>query len=85
MITPSVQALDDTERTQLLQAVRDFEQFDGGNDPWHEHDFGAIDLFEQKWFWQFAYYDHTLRMGSDDPSNTEKTRRVLTVMHSSDY
>jgi hypothetical protein len=55
------------------------------NDPHHEHDFGAIDLHGQKWFWKFDYYLPDMRMGSDDPSDCDNTRRVLTIMHASEY
>jgi hypothetical protein len=85
MITPSVRELGDEERAQLLSAVRAFDQFDIDNDPHHEHDFGAIDLHGQKWFWKFDYYAPDMRMGSDDPTDIENTRRVLTIMHANEY
>jgi Protein of unknown function (DUF3768) len=85
LITPTVQELPDEERTQLLHAVRTFDTFDADNDPHHEHDFGAIDLHGQKWFWKFDYYAPDMRMGSDDPSDANNTRRVLTIMHASEY
>jgi hypothetical protein len=85
MITPSVQELTDEERAQLLSAVREFNQFDADNDPHHEHDFGATELHGQKWFWKFDYYAPDMRMGSHDPADIENTRRVLTIMHASEY
>jgi hypothetical protein len=85
VITPTVQELGAEDKAQLLSAVREFEQFDADNDPHHEHDFGAIELHGQKWFWKFDYYAPDMRMGSDDPADTDKTHRVLTVMHASEY
>jgi uncharacterized protein DUF3768 len=85
VITPAVQELSDDEKAQLLGAVRQFDRFDADNDPHHEHDFGAIDLHGQKWFWKFDYYAPDLLMGSDDPADTDKTHRVLTIMHASEY
>lgn len=85
LLTPCVQELDDLQRTALLQAVRDFNQFDADNDPHHEHDFGSILFDGRTWFFKFDYYDESLRVGSEDPSNVEKTRRVLTVMAASEY
>jgi Protein of unknown function (DUF3768) len=85
LITPCVQELGDQERAQLLSSVREFDQFDADNDPHNEHDFGAIDLLGQKWFWKFDYYASDMRMGSDDPANIETTRRVLTIMHANEY
>src|SRR5688572_11114477 len=40
------------------------------SDPQERARFGAIPLHR-------IYYDATMRMGADDPSNAEKTRRVL--------
>lgn len=85
LLTPSVQALPAEQLAKLLAMVRDFDQFDADNDPHHEHDFGAIDLFDQKWFFKFDYYSLDMRMGSDDPSNADITCRVLTVMSASEY
>ena len=85
MITPAVQELGDEEKAQLLSAVREFDRFDADNDPHHEHDFGAIDLHGQKWFWKFDYYAPDMHMGCDDPADSDKTRRVLTIMHASEY
>lgn len=84
-VTVAVQELEAVERAQLLQAVRDFEAFDPDNDPHHEHDFGAIELHDHTWFWKFDYYSNDMRTGSDDPADTGKTRRVLTVMRSDEY
>lgn len=85
MITPTVQELADEEKAQLLSAVRKFDRFDADNDPHHEHDFGAIDLHGQKWFWKFDYYAPDMRMVSDDPADIDKTHRVLTIMHANEY
>lgn len=85
MVTQNVQELSDDDKAQLLQAVRTFDKFDVDNDPHNEHDFGAIDLHGQKWFWKFDYYSSDMRHGSDDPSDVNGTRRVLTIMAASEY
>ncbi len=85
VITPAVQELGDEEKAKLLSAVREFNEFDADSDPHHEHDFGAIDLHDQKWFWKFDYYSPDMRMGSENPDDADKTRRVLTIMHASEY
>jgi Protein of unknown function (DUF3768) len=84
-LTPSVLELDEPKRRELLTAVQDFEQFDSGNDPYHEHDFGCVEMFGEKWFFKMDYYSPDMRTGSDDPSNVHETRRVLTIMHCQDY
>ena len=39
------------------------------NDPYAEHDFGAIKLNGNTFFWKFDYYDLDLQMHSPDPSD----------------
>jgi Protein of unknown function (DUF3768) len=85
MVTPSVQELPDDKKAQLLNAVRTFDTFDSGNDPYREHDFGCVELFGERWFFKFDYYSPDMRTGSDDPSDIEKTRRVLTILAANEY
>jgi hypothetical protein len=68
-----------------MSRVRTFEDFDGSNDPWHEHDFGAFDYKGNKIFWKIDYYDRQERAASPDPSDPAATSRVLTVMLASEY
>jgi hypothetical protein len=67
------------------RAVRAFNGFSPDNDPYGERDFGAFELMGEKLFWKIDYYDPTLTWGSDDPSDPEKTVRVLTVMLAEEY
>jgi len=85
MITPCVEDLDVAVRNDLLLHVREFSAFDGNNDPYGEHDFGAVTVGGQSFFWKIDYYDRALEGGSDDPANADKTIRVLTIMHASEY
>jgi Protein of unknown function (DUF3768) len=85
MLTAAVNELDPLKKRCLLQAVRDFKDFNEDNDPHNEHDLGGIDLDGEKFLWKIDYYDKALEYGSDDPSDPEKTCRVLTIMHASDY
>lgn len=62
---------------ELAQSVAEFTQ---DNDPHGEHDFGAFEFHEHKCFWKIDAYDTDYSMGSDDPSDLSKTKRVLTVM-----
>ncbi|MCG9081578.1 DUF3768 domain-containing protein [Laribacter hongkongensis] len=43
MLTAGFRALPPRQQVDLLQAVRAFDAFDAGNDPWGEHDFGAVE------------------------------------------
>ncbi|MEW8490194.1 MAG: DUF3768 domain-containing protein [Candidatus Thiodiazotropha endolucinida] len=36
---------------EAVRAVREFHTFTPDNDPWHEHDFGSVELSGEKLFW----------------------------------
>jgi hypothetical protein len=85
MMTSGVDALPAMVKAAVLQKVATFEEFSEDNDPHGEHDFGSFELLGRKFFWKIDCYDRELRYGSEDPSDPEKTTRVLTVMLSDEY
>jgi hypothetical protein len=85
MMTPGVDALPDMVKADALHKVAAFEDFTDDNDPHGEHDFGSFELVNRKFYWKIDYYDRDLKFGSDDPTDPEKTTRVLTVMLSEEY
>jgi hypothetical protein len=44
-------------QARILAAVQSFNTFDDGNDPWGEHDFGAIVIDGERVFFKIDYYD----------------------------
>lgn len=100
-VTMGFQALPALDRLAALVAITRFTKFDGGNDPYREHDFGAVyKLASGEWtenrpddaktiaqtvFWKIDYYDPSLTYGSDAPWDEEHTKRVLTIMLASEY
>jgi hypothetical protein len=85
MLTSGVQALPQSERLALLAAVMTFSDFNAGNDPHNEHDFGALDRGDVSYFWKIDYYAQDFEMGSPDPADPHVTRRVLTIMRADEY
>ena len=85
MLTSGVAALEDDVKAQVLLAVRQFKDFDEGNDPHGEHDFGSFDVAGERYFFKLDYFDKELKNGSEDSSDTEKTTRVLTIMRADEY
>ncbi len=83
--TQGIEGFSDDERDQIYVTVRDFDDFTEDNDPHGEHDFGAFDFKGQKIFWKIDYYAHDLQHGSEDPSDTKQTMRVLTILLASEY
>lgn len=69
----------------LTQAVTEFSDFTEDNDPHGEHDFGTFEFHRHKCFWKLDLYNLDYSMGSDDPSDLSKTRRILTIMLADEY
>lgn len=70
----------------LLRAVREYKDFSPANNPHEEHDFGNLEVADEKIFWKFDYFaDSQCEMGSEDPSDESKCFRVLTIMLASEY
>ncbi|MEM7503790.1 MAG: DUF3768 domain-containing protein [Pseudomonadota bacterium] len=71
---------------RLWEQVRDYSDFTPDNDPYGEHDFGAFEAGDLgRLFWKIDYYDVNREYGSEDPSDPEKTTRVLTLMRDFEY
>jgi hypothetical protein len=83
--TPGVAELPAPVKAEVLQRVRTFDRFDTDNDPRGEHDFGAFEIDGDRFFWKIDYYAPDMDGGSDDPSDPQKTTRVLTVMLAAEY
>lgn len=85
MLTRSVAELPHADLYALLAAVQAFDVFDADNDPFGEHDFGALDHAGERWFWKIDAYDADMRFGSPDPSDPAVTTRVMTIMRADEY
>ena len=70
------------EQFCLFSLVNDFNE---DNDPYGEHDFGAIDHNGQKIYWKIDYYDSDLKYGSENPADPCQTARVITIMLANEY
>jgi hypothetical protein len=84
-MTAGINELVDAVKADVLETVRTFSQFDRSNDPHREHDFGAFEQHGLTVFWKVDYYNLEMDGGSEDPSDPQKTTRVLTIMRSNEY
>lgn len=89
VMTRGVADLSPAAKAIVMQRVQKFEAFTEDNDPYGDHTFGAFE-FEiggnsYTLFWKIDLYDTEYVMGSEDPANPQVTRRVLTIMHASEY
>ena len=85
LMTAGVVALGADVQAKILAAVRAFDAFDTDNDPWAEHDFGAIDIAGERVFFKLDYYDLTRAFHSPEPADPDVTERVMTIMLASEY
>ena len=85
LTTQGFNGLEPEDQQQFIGLVRTFNSFSEDNDPYREHDFGAVTHNGNKVYWKIDYYDPTLTMGSEDPTDPEKTVRVMTIMLAAEY
>ncbi len=85
MMTRGVIALGLARQRRILEAVAAFDSFDPDNDPYGEHDFGAVELEETRLFWKIDNLDRGLTGHSPDPADPSVTTRVLTIMLAEEY
>jgi len=81
ILTQGVQAIRNLEG--LLGRVRMYNDFNEGNDPYGEHDFGSLRWEDDKVFWKIDYYDQNMEYGADPLFHDCK--RAMTVMLADEY
>ena len=85
MLTAGIVDLGAPAQAAILRKVACFDAFEEANDPYAEHDFGAIEHEGERIFWKIDYYDLALDYGSEDPADPAITKRVLTIMLAEEY
>jgi hypothetical protein len=89
VMTRGVADLSPAAKAIIMQRVQQFSGFTEDNDPYGDHTFGAFEFDiagnDYHIFWKIDLYDKGYSMGSNDPADVAVTRRVLTVLHASEY
>lgn len=86
VITSGVQAaIAPGDMLALFRKIAAFDDFGPENDPYGEHDFGALEHGGEDLYWKIDYYDRAVEYGSDDRSDPEQTTRIMTVMLANEY
>ena len=85
VLTRGVQVLPPKDKSELMNKIRFFNDFNEDNDPYGEHDFGKIEISGETVFWKIDYYDSDFQYGSPDPSDPNVTQRLLTIMMAEEY
>ena len=74
VMTTGVNALTDEERSEVVEAVQRFKDFNENNDPHKEHDFGKVTVKGVAYFWKI-----------DDYRGHDGINLVLTLMRADEY
>jgi hypothetical protein len=85
MVTRGVKARGEHFVGAALAAIAQQSIFDPADDPYGEHDFGAVEVEGVRLFWKIDYFDPSLRFAASDPADPSACRRVLTVMLAEEY
>jgi hypothetical protein len=84
-VTAGLNAYGDAFVARVIEAVRAFDAFEPGNDPYGEHDFGAVTVEGVTVWFKIDCYDTRYAWASPDPTRPDLTRRVLTLLLPEDY
>lgn len=84
IMTQSVAALSGNTKAFIFSRVINYINWDTGNDPHGEHDFGVIQIpGVPKIYWKIDYYENSkMEYGTEDKRNCY---RVLVIMLASEY
>jgi hypothetical protein len=85
VVSSGIQALGAATVRAIDDAVSSFDDFDPGNDPYGEHDFGAVTVAGHVAFFKIDYFDLDRRHLSPDPADPDVTCRVMALMLAREY
>jgi hypothetical protein len=85
VFTHGIASLPTKDIDRIMDLVRNFTDFNEGNDPYGEHEFGTVSADWQEVFWKIDYFGLDLNEASVDPTDSTVTIRVLTVMLAEEY
>mgnify|MGYP004454153607 CR=1 FL=1 len=85
LLTTGIATMSSEDKANIISLVQNFNDFNEGNDPYKEHDFGSFDYKGEKILWKIDYYDLNNQYHSENPANPDITNRVLTILLSCEY
>jgi hypothetical protein len=85
VMTPGIAALGPEAVARIVKTIEVYDDFCHANDPHEEHDFGAFDADGNRVFFKIDYFDSSLTVHSPDPSDSNVTKRVITIMLAEEY
>lgn len=85
LFTPGVDAMGPEFLALLQLTVAGFADFNEDNDPYGDHSFGVVEVCGTRVFWKIDLCDEDYTFGAEEPTDPERTRRVLTIFLPSEY
>ena len=85
LLTRGIRSKSPLELCEILEKVKNFNEFNKSNDPYGEHDYGRFTHNGENIMFKIDYYNKTYDRMSDDPSNPDITNRVMTIMCADEY
>lgn len=78
--------VDDVEKmSAVIAALKGFSDFNQGNDPHGEHDYGSFEVNGELMMFKVDYYALNEEELSEHPEDPNVTVRVLSVFYAHDY
>lgn len=85
LLTCGIASLPLVQQNEIINKVKNFNDFTEDNDPCGEHDFGCFDYRGKQIFWKIDLYDLNYEFYSPQLDDETQTNRVLTVMFAEEY
>lgn len=85
VLTTGIAALGPEAVARIVKTIAVYDDFCHANDPYDEHDFGALEVDGKTIFFKIDYYVKNLTYHSPDPADPSVTERVITVMLAEEY
>ncbi|MGN0919740.1 MAG: DUF3768 domain-containing protein [Alphaproteobacteria bacterium] len=85
LLTRGIRTKTPKELCDILEGVKNFNDFNKSNDPWEEADMGSFNYKDDKIIWKIDYYNNDNTYLSPDPSNPDHTHRVMRIMCADEY
>ena len=85
VISRGIAALPRAVWAEVIVAVAEFDAFSPNNDPYGEHDCAVVEVGPLKAIFKIDCLDPSMLHHSDNPTDPNVTKRVMTIMLAEEY
>ena len=79
ILTEGIRSNTHDDIATIINKVRNFNDFDEGNNPYGEKDFGAFDFKGKKIFWKIDYYDNKRKTNNKSKKREVRSKEILSL------